>query len=321
MLSVQRLTKRYGDVVALDGVDLEVSPGEIVGFLGPNGAGKTTTMRAIMGLVALDGGRVTWRERAIDAEVRQRFGYMPAERGMYQRMKVRDHLVYYATLCGLRGAAGAAADEWLERLGLADRADDTVQSLSSGNQQRVQLALALLNEPDLLVLDEPFSGLDPVAADTLGDVLRQQVDRGAALLLSSHQLDLVADVCSSVAIVDRGRVVLRGDVAELRAASPTRHFDVEFAGPTTFATDVDGAATLDADRRRFRVTVDPDVDPSALISRARASGPVVSWSFAPPDLSEVFLASVERQVLDPSQPGDDEARGPRATADEGASGG
>lgn len=294
MLNVDGLAKRYTDVVALDGVSLEVGLGEIVGFLGPNGAGKTTTMRAIMGLVALDGGSVTWNGQPVDPDVRQRFGYMPAERGMYQRMKVRDHLVYYAQMCGLRGGADDAADQWLERLGLADRAGDTVQSLSSGNQQRVQLALALINEPELLVLDEPFSGLDPLAVETLGEVLQQQVARGVALLLSSHQLDLVADVCSSVVIVDHGAVVMRGDVAEIRAASPTRYVDIEFAGPTAFDPGAGASATVAGDGRRYRVAVPADADPRALIADAHTSGSVLGYSFAPPDLSEVFMAAVGR---------------------------
>ena len=166
MLEVDALTKRFGPLLALDDVGFTVEPGQIVGFLGPNGAGKTTTMRAIMGLVAIDAGTVTWNGTPVHAPIRQRFGYMPAERGMYQRMKIRDHLTYYARLSGHRGdAAGRAADGWMERLGLADRSGDTVQSLSSGNQQRVQIALALINDPVLMALDEPFSGLDPVAVD------------------------------------------------------------------------------------------------------------------------------------------------------------
>jgi ABC-2 type transport system ATP-binding protein len=256
MLVVDDVTKRFGKLLALDAVSFSVEPGSVVGFLGPNGAGKTTTMRAIMGLLTVDAGSVTWRGSRIDDAARQRFGYMPAERGMYQRMKVRDHLVYYGRLSGLTAAAaGAAADTWLERLGLTGRGGDTVQSLSSGNQQRVQLALALLNEPELLVLDEPFSGLDPIAVEMLTEVLREQVANGVALLLSSHQLDLVADVCSAVVIVDRGRVVLQGDVQQLRAGSEQRIVEVEFASAVEavwpHAVVSDGGQTASPHRRRF----------------------------------------------------------------------
>ena len=154
---------------------------------------------------------VTWRARPVDAEVRHRFGYMPAERGMYPKMRVREQLVYFARLAGRSAAeAAAAADGWLDRLGLGDRANDEVQALSSGNQQRVQLAIALVHDPDLLILDEPFSGLDPIAVETMKAMLLEQVGRGAAVLFSSHQLDLVSDICRDVVIVDRGRVVLDG---------------------------------------------------------------------------------------------------------------
>ena len=289
MLHVEGVTKRYGSVLALDGVGFDVGRGEIVGFLGPNGAGKTTTMRAIMGLVALDGGAVAWNGGRVDSAVRRRFGYMPAERGMYQRMKVREHLAYYAKLSGLGGAAGHAADTWLERLGLAARGGDTVQSLSSGNQQRVQLALALINDPDLLVLDEPFSGLDPIAVETLSDVLREQVARGAALLLSSHQLDLVADVCSAVVIVDHGRVVLHGDVAQLRASSATRYVEVEYAVPTSSPWVAHDGVSVLAGGRRHRIAVTDGTDPAGLLAEARALGVLLGYSFSPPDLSEVFL--------------------------------
>ena len=294
MLHVEGVTKRYGSVLALDGVGFDVGRGEIVGFLGPNGAGKTTTMRAIMGLVALDGGAVAWNGGRVDSAVRRRFGYMPAERGMYQRMKVREHLAYYAKLSGLGGAAGHAADTWLERLGLAARGGDTVQSLSSGNQQRVQLALALINEPDLLVLDEPFSGLDPIAVETLSDVLREQVARGAALLLSSHQLDLVADVCSAVVIVDHGRVVLHGDVAQLRASSATRYVEVEYAVPTPSPWVARDGVSVLSGGRRYRIAVTDGTDPAGLLAEASACGVLLGYSCSPPDLSEVFLDAVGR---------------------------
>lgn len=297
VLVVGGLTKRYGPIQALDEVGFEVERGEILGFLGPNGAGKTTTMRAIMGLVALDAGVVTWDGKPVDRGVRRTFGYMPAERGMYPRMQVRDHLVYYARLSGHdHGTARRSADHWLERLDLADRADDTVQSLSSGNQQRVQLALALLAEPELLVLDEPFSGLDPIAVDTLSNVLREQAAGGVALLLSSHQLDLVADVSSAAVIIDRGRVVLDGDVADIRSESPVRYVDVEFSKPTGWSPA--GLRVDTADGRRFRATVGVGTDPAGLIADAQARGEVVSFGFAPPDLSEVFLGLVGRQTLD-----------------------
>lgn len=298
MLEVDALTKRYGDLLALDDVSFTVERGQIVGFLGPNGAGKTTTMRAIMQLMTLDGGRVTWDGAPVDHDARRRFGYMPAERGMYPRMRVRDHLVYYARLSGRsRQLATASVESWLERLGLADRADDEIQTLSSGNQQRVQFALAMLDEPELLVLDEPFSGLDPIAVDTLSDLLREEVGRGTALLLSSHQLDLVADVCSAVVIVDRGQVVLRGDVAELRSASDTRVVSVEFATATPWETARGRVDTDDA--RRYRIHVEVGTDPELVIAEARTRGEVIGYGFSPPDLSEIFLAAVGRQNMEP----------------------
>ncbi len=296
MLRVDGLTKRYGELRALDDVSFEVERGQIVGFLGPNGAGKTTTMRAIMRLITLDAGDVSWNGAPVDAGTRRGFGYMPAERGMYQRMRVHDHLVYYGRLSGLSERdAAARADEWLERLGLTDRATDAVQNLSSGNQQRVQLALALLTRPEMLILDEPFSGLDPIATDTLSEILREQVAGGAALLLSSHQLDLVAGVCTAVVIVDHGRVVLRGDVGELRAASPVRHVDIEFAAPVAWRPD---GAVATADGRRLRIRVDGASDAAVLTDQARDQGELVAYSFSPPDLSEVFMAAVGRDTVE-----------------------
>jgi ABC-2 type transport system ATP-binding protein len=295
VLEVRDLTKRYGDVVALDGVGLSVGRGHLVGFLGPNGAGKTTTMRAILGLVGLDAGTVTWDGQPIDRAMRNRIGYMPAERGMYPKMRVREQVVYFAQLAGLGKAdATRAADHWLERVGLAERADAEVQDLSSGNQQRVQLALALVNDPELLLLDEPFSGLDPVAVEVLKEVLLEQVAGGAALLFSSHQLDLVEDVSRDVVIIDGGKVVLEGDVDQIRLGSGQREAEIGFATEVDDLPGIPGVQVVGRERGRLRLRVQPDVDPGDLLARASQAGPVTSFSFGPPDLSEVFLATVGR---------------------------
>jgi ABC-2 type transport system ATP-binding protein len=221
-LVLDGLRRTFGEVVALDRLTLSLPPGALFGFVGRNGAGKTTTMRIVCGLLAPDAGSVTWRGEPIDARVRQRIGYMPEERGLYPKMRARDELEYFGVLHGLTHAqARSAATGWLERLGLGDRAGSRVEQLSQGNQQRVQLAAALVHEPELLVLDEPFAGLDPIVCDLLTDVLREQAARGVPVLFSSHQLELVEHVCESVAIIDHGRLVASGSVEELRAAKPT----------------------------------------------------------------------------------------------------
>ncbi|HSL74177.1 MAG TPA: ATP-binding cassette domain-containing protein [Ilumatobacteraceae bacterium] len=295
MLSVSHLSKRFGPVCALDDVSLAVPTGGIVGFLGPNGSGKTTTMRLVMGLLARDAGTVEWRGEPITDEVRRSFGYMPAERGTYPKMRVGEQLEYFARLAGRSAStARASAHEWLERVGLADRADDEVQTLSSGNQQRVQLAIALVHAPDLLILDEPFSGLDPIAVEMMKELLLEQVERGVTVLLSSHQLDLVSDVCRDVVIVDRGRVVLEGPVHQLRSSSPLRDVVATVAGG-----DVEGFVAPDpswnvvaADGATLRMRVPSSADPTAVFETIRTIGPIVEFSFTAPELSEVFIASI-----------------------------
>ncbi len=183
MLTFDGATKRFGSVAALDSCTFAVQPGRLTGFLGPNGAGKTTAMRAVFGLVELDAGIVRWRDAPIGQRERARFGYMPEERGLYPRMRVRDQLVYLGQLCGRTSReVGRSVDTWLERLGLASRARDRLDAFSHGNQQRVQLIAALVNEPDLLVLDEPFSGLDPLAIANMSDLLAEVAGDGATVL-------------------------------------------------------------------------------------------------------------------------------------------
>jgi len=217
MLEIDRLHKRFGQRQALSGVSLTVAPGEVYGFVGANGAGKTTTMRIVMGAAEADSGVVRWRGKPVDLAIRRTIGYMPEERGLYPRMKVRAQLRYFARLHGI-GNDAAAADEWIERLNLEQYADDDVIKLSLGNQQRVQLATALVHNPDLLVLDEPFSGLDPVAVDIMSEVLLERARTGNSVVFSSHQLDLVERLCDRVGIIRDGVMVQQGTVTELREA-------------------------------------------------------------------------------------------------------
>jgi ABC-2 type transport system ATP-binding protein len=297
VLVVDAIDKRFGRVHALDSVSLRVQRGQIVGFLGPNGAGKTTAMRAVMGLIDVDAGEVRWEDAPLDSAVRRRFGYMPAERGMYPKMRIGDQIAYFAQLSGLdRRAARAAAGEWMERLGIDARAGDEVQSLSSGNQQRVQLAISLVHHPELLVLDEPFSGLDPVAAETMKGILLDQVRAGAAVLLSSHQLDLVSDLTDEVVIIDGGRVVLSGDVERLRQASPVRSVTVVFDADVEWRADQgpggEGWRRTGGDARSVTLQVPASVAPGDVLAAASAHGRVVAFEFAPPGLSEVFIETV-----------------------------
>jgi ABC-2 type transport system ATP-binding protein len=217
VLEVLDVRKAFGEVRALDGLDLRVPAGQIVGFVGPNGAGKTTAMRCVLGIARPDAGEIRWQGRPVTAADRASFGYMPEERGLYPKMRVRDQLEHLARLHGLAAPqARAAATEWIGRVGLEARADERVERLSLGNQQRAQLAAALVHGPELLVLDEPFSGLDPVGVDVLAEVLAERARAGVPVVFSSHQLELVERLCDAVAIVRAGRVVAAGPVAEVR---------------------------------------------------------------------------------------------------------
>jgi ABC-2 type transport system ATP-binding protein len=296
MLSLRDTRKRFGAVQALDGCSFSVERGRMLGFLGPNGAGKTTSMRAVFGLVALDGGEVLWDGRSVWLEERLRFGYMPEERGLYPRMQVGEQLAYFGRLHGLDAAAArAAAAGWLERLGIADRAGARVEELSHGNQQRAQLAAALVHEPELLVLDEPFAGLDPVAVRTLAGVLRDEAARGAAVLFSSHQLELVEDICEEVAIIDHGRIVASGDLNALRRASRRRRIELQLEdAPPAWLPDVVGVELVERRNGDLRLLAERDVDPEEVLAEAERAARVVAFSYGPPTLSELFLELVGR---------------------------
>jgi ABC-2 type transport system ATP-binding protein len=294
-LELVGLMRRFGEVVALDDVSFRVAAGEMVGFVGPNGAGKTTAMRIALGVLQADAGRVRWRGRDVDAETRRRFGYLPEERGLYPKMRVLDQLVYLARLHGLeREDARSQADRMIEMLGVADRARDRAESLSLGNQQRVQLAAALVHRPEVLVLDEPFSGLDPVGVDVLSEILRRQAEDGAPVVFSSHQLELVERLCESVVMIDRGRIVASGRIADLRARDTRRLVRVEVAGaPDRWLDRVPGVRVLEPLAEGAIVELD-GASESDVLDAARAAGSVRHFSVVRPSLSEIFRHEVAR---------------------------
>ena len=292
-LELDGLHRRYGTVTALDGLTFGVPAGQMFGFLGPNGAGKTTTMRAIFGVTSLDAGEIRWRGKPVDEQARRSFGYMPEERGLYPSMRLLDQVEYFARLHDMAAAsAREAATHWIGRLGLGGREDARIDALSHGNQQRAQLAVALVHDPELLVLDEPFSGLDPGGVDDMSGILAERAAAGVTVLFSSHQLDLVEDLCEAVAIIHHGRLVVSGPVADLERGERPR-LAVRVAG------DADGAWAREAGADLGEIeAVRPDgtvlisltkgADSQRILDLARAAGLVEHFTFEARRLSEVF---------------------------------
>ncbi|MDP2709951.1 MAG: ATP-binding cassette domain-containing protein [Solirubrobacteraceae bacterium] len=296
MLELSDLTRRYGSTVALDGLSLEVPGGDVVGFVGPNGAGKTTAMRIALGVLEADDGSVLWRGEPATRERQREFGYMPEERGLYPKMRVDRHLRYLAMLHGLRQAdAEEAAQRWIERLGLGEYAGKRVEELSLGNQQRVQLAAALVHDPPVLILDEPFSGLDPIGTDVMAEVLAERAREGAAVLFSSHQLELVERLCDRVSIVNRGRTVAAGTVDELREerSRPRLRVDVEGAA-NGWLDGIDGVSIVGRDEHGVLVELSDGVDDQRVLDAGRRAGRVRRFEPARPTLADLFREVVER---------------------------
>jgi ABC-2 type transport system ATP-binding protein len=294
VLEFDGLHKSFGTNRVLEGVGFTVPPGAMFGFCGSNGAGKTTTMRIAMGLVRPDAGEVRWAGRPLDAAARRRVGYMPEERGLYPKMKVGEQVAYFARLHGLDGAAATkAAQEWVERLGLGERRGDAVEKLSLGNQQRVQLAAALVSRPEVLILDEPFSGLDPVGVDSLAEALLDQCRRGVPVVFSSHQLDLVERLCDSVGILARGRIVATGTVEELRRRETGRLLRVVVPDAVPhWAAQLPGVRVVSEQAGDTLMELAPDADDQAVLAAAVRTGRVTHFAWQQPTLVELFREAV-----------------------------
>lgn len=289
MLQLHGVSKRFGERVVLDAVTFGVAAGRMTGFVGGNSAGKTTTMRIILGVMSADGGTITLDDAPLGPADRRRFGYMPEERGLYPKMGVREQLVYLGQLHGwTAGAATSHADSLIEQLGLAGRAGDLIETLSLGNQQRAQVAAALVHQPDVLILDEPFSGLDPLAVEQVQQVLAGRAAAGVPVLFSSHQLDIVERLCDDLVILADGRIAASGSGAELRARHSSEVWRLE-ADDLSWVPDwLTGRGHMVGEPNgRVDVAATPEVR-DAMLAAAVARGGVRRWQPVQPTLAEIF---------------------------------
>ncbi len=289
MLEIRGIDKRYGTRQVLDDVGFDVRPGRMTGFVGGNGAGKTTTMRVILGVLAADAGTVSIDGRELGPGDRRRFGYMPEERGLYPKMRLAEQLIYLARLHGFSTAAATRnADALIDRLGLGGRRDEPIEKLSLGNQQRAQIAAALVHDPDVLILDEPFSGLDPMAVETVVDVLKDRALAGAPVLFSSHQLDIVERLCDDLVIIADGRIRASGARDELRAEHTGLRYELLSGSDAAWLASIPGVDVLEADGD-YAVF---DAENAEVVQRALAEavrrGDVLTFARQRPTLAQIF---------------------------------
>ncbi|GAA1216103.1 ABC transporter ATP-binding protein [Prauserella alba] len=301
MLKVNGVSRSFGDHRVLDSVSFDVKPGRMTGFLGANGAGKTTTMRIILGVLKADAGSVTWNGQPVTQGVRQRFGYMPEERGLYPKMKVADQIQWFGRLHGMSAAAAASSTErLLEELDLSTRANDKLEALSLGNQQRAQIAASLVHDPELLILDEPFSGLDPIAVDTVLRVLRQRAADGAPVLFSSHQLSVVEQLCDDLVIISTGEIKASGERDELKQRYGTPRYELVVGSDAGWLRDVPGikVTSVDGPRAVFEpASTDGfrnggEALDQRILQEAMRRGEVRAFTPVVPSLNEIFKEAI-----------------------------
>ena len=294
MLDIRGVNKRYGIRSVLTDVSFTVADGRLTGFVGANGAGKTTAMRIILGVLTPDSGTVLIDGAPVAPGDRRRFGYMPEERGLYPKMRIAEQLVYLARLHGLgRASARRNTDDLLERLGLAERAGDLVEALSLGNQQRAQIAAALVHDPEFLVLDEPFSGLDPIAVETVMSVLADYAAGGAPVLFSSHQLDIVERLCDDLVIIAEGQIRASGPREQLREQFSSLRFEIHAPGDLGWIRTIPGITLIDTSSGRAVFEAETDAASQSVLRHALDRGAVNSFSQQRPSLATIFKEVVK----------------------------
>jgi ABC-2 type transport system ATP-binding protein len=295
-LILDSVSKRFGEVQALEGISLEIKPGEVFGFLGANGAGKTTAMRIVLDILRPDSGTITWNGTLNSDVPRQTWGYLPEERGLYAKMNVLEQLVFFAKLHGVRDkAAEREVRDWLERFRIPEYADRRAEQLSKGNQQKIQFIAAILHDPQVLLMDEPFTGLDPINAALLKEAFLEMKDRGKTLIFSTHQMETVEELCQAIAILDRGRVVVCGSVRDVRRSSGRQMVRLAVDGDPEIAWlgALDGVRVSRRGQDYTEAEVAPGHDPELVLREAfRRGRRVLHFEIADPSLEEIFIEHV-----------------------------
>ncbi|MEO6913811.1 MAG: ATP-binding cassette domain-containing protein [Candidatus Baltobacteraceae bacterium] len=299
MLKVEHVRKDFGGVRAVSDVSFEIPRGITFGLLGPNGAGKTTTMRMILGIYTPDAGSVTWDGKQIDGSMRRRFGYLPEERGLYGKMKVREQIAYFGRLHGMtEPTITQRTASWIEQLGLQEYAERPCGELSKGNQQKVQVACAAVHEPELLILDEPFSGLDPINAEMLLNAFNDLKKRGTTLVLSSHQMWQLEILCSRFCIITAGQNRISGTLAELRSTWPTRLIRVQPNTPSVreILEHIPGAHPIATENGSLDYRVPADAHYSEILRSLVAAEAITQFDAVEPSLQDIYIRAIEERA-------------------------
>jgi ABC-2 type transport system ATP-binding protein len=294
-ITLENVTKSYDSVTAVNGVNLRVRQGAILGLLGPNGAGKTTTIRMIMNILVPDDGSIKVLDQPVSDRTRDLIGYLPEERGLYPRMKVRDVIIFLAALHGLtEEEAGRRATEWLDRLGLAEWSGKKLVDLSKGMQQKVQFITAVIHKPPLVILDEPFSGLDPVNAATVEEIMLEMRAKGSTIVLSTHRMEQVERMCDSICLIDKGRNVLDGELRAIKQSYGKNTLHIEFTGSENFLSNP-SIVNLTRLGNGVEAKLKPGADPQEILKAAvQANVSITRFELLEPSLNEIFIDRTTR---------------------------
>ncbi|MGW7944920.1 ABC transporter ATP-binding protein [Staphylococcus xylosus] len=292
-LLIEHVTKKYKNFTAVNDISLSLEKGKMLGFLGRNGAGKTTTFRMILGLTPITEGTITYNDKVIDRSLYNRIGYLPEERGLHPKMKVEDELRYLATLKGMKSKdITKAIDYWLNRFNIKENREKKIEALSKGNQQKIQLLASMLHKPELLILDEPFSGLDPVNVELLKSAVQDLNDEGTAIIYSSHRMEHVEELCDNVCILNKGELVVSGPIDEVKSNHGHKRVVIETEHQMPEIDAITGVIAVERNKREIKATIESEMIAEKIYDVVTQYGFVKRFQVVEPSLNEIFIAKV-----------------------------